>query len=155
MLPRHRAAVRQGWQMASREAHFSRNVYLVNCLRRSTKAFASLTCKKSLDDIAVSKPLGVHMATASRLCRGGTVIIWKPAINAVAQAVGRPLVRGELVTAHQVTVLTRKPVRVDTQAEWMRSACAPAACWVQLMSRSSRCGATASGMQCILHARVG
>ena len=43
-------SVRRGWQMASREAHFSRNVYLVNCLRRSTLAFAGV-CKFDLQKV--------------------------------------------------------------------------------------------------------
>ena len=76
--------------------------------------------------------------------------------HAVALLDGRPSRHAEPRIARQVAFSTRQLVWLDSRAERTRSACAPSAGWVQLMSRSLlEMWSDSSGMHSTLHDRVG
>ena len=76
--------------------------------------------------------------------------------HAVALLDATPERDAEPRIARQVAFSTRQLVWLDSRAERTRSACAPSAGWVQLMSRSLlEMWSDSSGMHSTLHDRVG
>ena len=83
-------------------------------------------------------------------------VIFSLMLSRSSMPVATPERDAEPRIARQVAFSTRQLVWLDSRAERTRSACAPAAGWIQLKGRSQgEMWSDSSGMPSTLHARVG